>query len=122
MSNYYDRPDSSGGGNFMIGLFTGALLGAGLGLLLAPKTGSEFRRQLRDRAGALADTAEEGYRRASDTLGDFADRGRDLADRGREAGREMFNRASEAAREGADEAQRYARDVASNLGDTTNRG
>jgi gas vesicle protein len=121
MSNYYDRPDS-GGGNFMIGLFTGALLGAGLGLLLAPKTGSEFRRQLRDRAGALADTAEEGYRRASDTLGDFADRGRDLADRGREAGREMFNRASDAAREGVEEAQRYGRDVASNLGDTTGRG
>ena len=38
MDDFYDRRDGSGGG-FMVGLFTGALLGAGLGLLLRAENG-----------------------------------------------------------------------------------
>jgi gas vesicle protein len=93
MSEFYEEQDT-GGGTFLMGLLAGTLLGAGLGLLLAPKTGSDLRRQLRTRAGEWADTAEQTYRRASDTVGDLADRGRDLAERGREFGREMYERTS----------------------------
>ena len=35
----YDRYDNEGGGGFMMGLLTGTVLGAGLGMLLAPKAG-----------------------------------------------------------------------------------
>ena len=116
----YERPEGNGN-SFMMGLFAGTLLGAGLGLLLAPKSGSELRRQLRARAGELADSAEEGYRRAADTASNLADRGRDLLNRGRELGRDAYNRTRDAAARGADEAQGYVRDVASNVSDTTER-
>jgi len=41
MADSYDRYDSEGGGGgFMMGLLTGTVLGAGLGMLLAPKAGA----------------------------------------------------------------------------------
>ena len=39
MANEYDY--ESGGSGFMMGLLTGTVLGAGLGMLFAPKSGSE---------------------------------------------------------------------------------
>src|SRR5687768_2436741 len=43
MADTYDRYENEGGGGFMMGLLTGTVLGAGLGMLLAPKAGSELR-------------------------------------------------------------------------------
>ena len=67
MADGYDRFDNEGGGggSFVMGLLTGTVLGAGLGMLFAPKAGSELRNQLAEQAGNLANTASEGYRRAS---------------------------------------------------------
>jgi len=39
MADSYDRYEHEGGGGFMMGLLTGTVLGAGLGMLLAPKAG-----------------------------------------------------------------------------------
>lgn len=49
----------------MMGLIAGAVLGAGIGMLLAPKAGSELRSQLGDSATRLRDRAAEGYTAAS---------------------------------------------------------
>ena len=49
-----------------MGLLTGTVLGAGLGMLFAPRAGSELRNQLSEQAGNFANTASEGYRRASE--------------------------------------------------------
>ena len=66
MAYEYDRFDDEGsGGGFMLGLIAGAVLGAGLGMLLAPKAGSELRGQLGDQASRLRDRASEGYSAAS---------------------------------------------------------
>lgn len=66
MAYEYDRFDDEGsGGGFMLGLIAGAVLGAGLGMLLAPKAGSELRGQLGDQASRLRDRASEGYTAAS---------------------------------------------------------
>ena len=69
MGDGYDRFDNEGGGgsSFVMGLLTGTVLGAGLGMLFAPKPGSEMRNQLSEQANNLANTASEGYRRASET-------------------------------------------------------
>ena len=106
MADGYDRFDNegSGGGSFVIGLLTGTVLGAGLGMLFAPKAGSELRNQLKEEAGHLANHASEGYRRASQTAGDWAQKGR-------EKGREAYDRTREAVSRGAEEAQRYVRDA-----------
>lgn len=97
--------EGGGGGSFVMGLLTGAVLGVGLGMLFAPKSGSELRSQLSDQAGNVADQASEGYRRASESASQWAERGR-----------EVYNKASEAVAKGAQEAQKYVRDTASPSG------
>ena len=106
MGDGYDRfeNEGGGGGSFVIGLLTGTVLGAGLGMLFAPKSGSELRGKISEQAGNLADTASEGYRRASETAGDLANRGRDIYDKARGA-----------VSKGAEEAQRYVRDATSEM-------
>ena len=108
MADGYDRFDSDGGGggSFVMGLLTGTVLGAGLGMLFAPKSGSELRGQISEQANSLANSAQEGYRRATENAGEWVDRGREFVDKARDA-----------VARGADEAQRYARDAASNIRD-----
>ena len=102
MADGYDRFDNEGGGggSFVMGLLTGTVLGAGLGMLFAPKSGSELRSQVAEQAGNLANTASEGYRRASEAAGGWA-----------EKGREAYDKARDAVNRGADEAQRYVREA-----------
>lgn len=104
MADGYDRFDNEGGGggSFVMGLLTGTVLGAGLGMLFAPKAGSELRSQVAEQAGNLANTASEGYRRASESAASWA-----------EKGRETYDKARDAVNRGADEAQRYVRDATS---------
>src|SRR5205823_2167667 len=83
----------------VMGLLTGTVLGAGLGMLFAPKSGSEMRNQISELAGNLANTASEGYRKASESASQWADRGKDL-----------YEKTRDAVSRGADEAQRYVRD------------
>ena len=113
MADGYDRfeNEGSGGGSFVMGLLTGTVLGAGLGMLFAPKAGSELRNQLSEQAGNLANQASEGMRKVSENAGDWADRGRD-----------MYGKAKDAVVKGADEAQKYVRDNAGPLKEAASRG
>ena len=75
MAYEYDRFDDEGsGGGFVMGLIAGAVLGAGLGMLLAPKAGSELRGQLNDQAARLRERASEGYSAASTKVADMYNR------------------------------------------------
>jgi len=108
MADGYDGFDKSleyregGGGSFVLGLLTGTVLGAGLGMLFAPKAGSELRNQLSEQATNVKNQASEGYRRASESAGEWAEKGRDV-----------YNKASDAVVKGAKEAQKYVRETAS---------
>jgi gas vesicle protein len=108
MADCCDRfeSDSNGGGSFVMGLLTGTVLGAGLGMLFAPKAGSELRNQLTEQAGNLANQAQDGIRKVSENAGEWADRGRD-----------MYGKAKDAVIKGADEAQKYVRDNAATVKD-----
>jgi gas vesicle protein len=98
MADSYDRYESeSGGGGFMMGLLTGTVLGAGLGMLLAPKAGSELRGVIGEQARNWSNTASERYRNARDAAGTWAEKGRD-----------MVNQAKDAATRAADQARGYA--------------
>lgn len=100
MADNYDRPEfegRGGGGAFMLGLLAGTVLGAGLGMLLAPKAGSELRGELGERTRNLSNKASEQYKRAAESASAWAVKGRDLAERVREA-----------ASRGVEEAKSYA--------------
>src|SRR5688572_20799432 len=76
----YDREEhETGGGSFMMGLLTGTVLGAGLGMLFAPKAGSDLRNQLGEQASSLGRAAGEQYRRASDAASGIAEKAREKA-------------------------------------------
>jgi gas vesicle protein len=88
MAYEYDRFErEEGGGSFLMGLLAGTVLGAGLGMLFAPKAGSELRSQLgsslADGTGRLREVADQTYSQASDKVSQMVDRGREAYDRAR---------------------------------------
>jgi len=116
MADGYDRFDNeAGGGSFVMGLLTGTVLGAGLGMLFAPKAGSELRNQISEQAGNFANTASEQYRRASETAGEWAEKGREVS-------KGVYDKARDAVARGTDEAQRYVRDTSGNPPSTSTTG
>src|SRR5258706_14343497 len=118
MADGYDRfeNEGNGGGSFVMGLLTGTVLGAGLGMLFAPKSGSELRSQLSEQAGNLANTASEGYRKAAENASQWAQTGKEAAGEWAERGKDMYDKARDAVNKGTEEAQRYVRDAASTVG------
>jgi gas vesicle protein len=87
----YESSESSNVGTaltfFMIGLGAGALAG----LLLAPKTGKQMRRDLkrgyedaREAVGDWTDEAKDSIREAGERVRDVAQRGADIAEEIRE--------------------------------------
>jgi gas vesicle protein len=68
-----ERETGGGVGSFL----AGALLGAGLALLFAPKSGKETQEELRARAKQLKEVAEERVRDASRQLEERLDQARD---------------------------------------------
>jgi gas vesicle protein len=84
MAYEYDRLErEDGGSSFLMGLLAGTVLGAGLGMLFAPKTGSELRSQLTEQAGRLKSTANDTYQQASEKVSQIVDRGREAYERAR---------------------------------------
>ena len=91
MAYEYDRfeREEEGGGSFLMGLLAGTVLGAGLGMLFAPKAGSELRNQLSEQAGRLRHTADDTYHRASDRVTQIVDQGREAYERARGNARDI---------------------------------
>jgi gas vesicle protein len=86
MADRNDRDERRGAGiGLVTGLLVGTVFGLGLGMLLAPKSGSELRGQIGDRAQNLRRRAVDQSRKAGERASEWAARGRHLVDRGREA-------------------------------------
>ena len=86
MAYEYDRFErEEGGGSFLMGLLAGTVLGAGLGMLFAPKAGSELRSQLVDQTGKLREKADQSYQQATEKVSQIVDRGKEAYDRARTA-------------------------------------
>jgi gas vesicle protein len=98
VDSYYGESAAHSTG-FMMGLLCGAAVGAALGLLFAPKPGSELRTQLYDsterfrrRAGEVANDA---YNQASGTVEDLMDKGRSAVRRGRQKAEDAMSSVAE---------------------------
>ena len=86
MAYEYDRYErEDGGGSFLMGLLAGTVLGAGLGMLFAPKAGNELRNQLSEQTGRLKSTANDAYTQASEKVSQMSEKVGQIVDRGREA-------------------------------------
>jgi gas vesicle protein len=77
--------EEAGGGGFLIGLLCGTALGAAIGLMFAPKAGSEIRQRLYESTGDIRKKAYETYDQASEQVNNMVTKGRQAVDRGREA-------------------------------------
>jgi gas vesicle protein len=88
--------EEAGGGGFLIGLLCGTALGAAIGMMFAPKTGSEIRQTLYDSTGDIRRKAYDAYDQASEQVNNIVSKGRQAVDRGREA----FDSARQSAQSG----------------------
>ncbi len=84
--------DVSRGATVMTGFIFGALVGAGLALLLAPATGEETRRRLGETARRWRDDARHAMGRTRETLDEYKNEFKEGAQAAVEAGREAFQR------------------------------
>ena len=73
-----EQEHSSRSSDFMVGVLCGAVVGAALGLLLAPKPGAELRGQLAGSAERFRRRAGETYEQASETVGDSRRKGAEV--------------------------------------------
>lgn len=65
-----------------LALVTGILLGTGLGMLLAPQSGSRTRRQLRNMVEDATERVTEFADDAKETMTDMVERGKKLVGNG----------------------------------------
>lgn len=93
----------------------GALLGAGAALLLAPRTGAETQRELRERARALRDAAEGRVNEARDTMTGAVERARGEIDDRIGSLRQAVEVRADQARSAVDAGRRAAREARTDL-------
>jgi gas vesicle protein len=65
MTRWNDQ-ESVGGGTFLLGALAGALVGAGVALLMAPKSGAQTREDLSAGYSSVRDAAARRYRDLAD--------------------------------------------------------
>jgi gas vesicle protein len=70
------REDQSGA-SFVLGMMTGAFIGAGVALLFAPKSGSEMRQQLGEQYRGLADRVGETTQHLRESAQQLRQQGRE---------------------------------------------
>jgi gas vesicle protein len=98
----------------MPAFLAGALIGAGIALLLAPQTGAELRGMLRSYASRARDEAYERGREVWDTA---VERGKDYL----ETGKETMREAGKTAREYMESGKETVREAGRDLGRETSR-
>ena len=84
----------------------GALIGAGIALLLAPRSGADTRDLLRDYAGRAKDELKERGKEAKATLETAMERGKDAYESVKEQSKEGYETAKQTFRDVGKEALR----------------
>src|SRR5580692_1947350 len=91
-SGRYESSESSNIGTAVTFLLIGIGAGALAALVLAPKTGKQFRRDLKRGYEDARDTVQDWKEEARDRVRDVKDRVRDVAERGADIAEEVRGR------------------------------
>lgn len=93
------REDGFGVGAILLSFFLGSIVGAGLALLVAPQTGSETRKRIRDFADDISERAHEYMEHAKGKISSSLDKGKEMLESKKaavtaafEAGKEAYER------------------------------
>ena len=84
----------------------GAVIGAGIALLLAPQSGAQTREMLRDYAERAKEDLRERGQEAKATLSSAMDRGKAAFESAKQQGKETLDTAKEAVRDAGGDAMR----------------
>jgi gas vesicle protein len=112
------REDQSGA-SFMMGIMTGAVIGAGVALLFAPRSGQETRQQLGEQYRGLAERAEQTAQNLREGAQNLRQNAQQLADQGRERVQRAASQLSDRLSSTAESAANYTSDVANRYSSTT---
>jgi gas vesicle protein len=105
---HVDKTDDQNNGHgttLLLGFLAGTAIGAGLGLLFAPRAGADLRGMIGDSANNLRNAASERYRDAGTRMGAAVE---DLAEQGRGIRGKVLDAVARGAKEGAQELERFA--------------
>lgn len=94
--------DINHGSDYSVGtaaFIAGALIGAGVGLLLAPQSGADTRNKLRDYAARATDDLKERGKEAKAALDNAMERGKDAYESVKEQSREGYESAKQSFRD-----------------------
>ncbi|MEO8677970.1 MAG: YtxH domain-containing protein [Vicinamibacterales bacterium] len=99
----YSNEGGMGGGMFLLGAIAGAMVGAGVALLVAPKSGAETRQDLNESFNSLREVVARRYREMADRAGvefeNLEEKADQLADQLESSAREALDVASSKMRE-----------------------
>jgi len=103
----YDRADRSA--FVALGAIFGMAIGVGAGMLMAPRSGEETRRELRDRAMTARQKARTQLAttrdKAADKLSHTLDRSKDMIDKAAEKAKDTVDKTADRAKSAAAQAQ-----------------
>ena len=99
----FGMADNSKGGEFLAGLILGGLIGAAIGLLLAPQPGEETRAQLREKGIELKARAEELSAEARRKAEELEEAGKEVLEEQKARLEEAIEEGKEAAAEKKEE-------------------
>jgi gas vesicle protein len=68
-------------GTVLLSFFMGGIIGAGVALLVAPRTGEETRKMIKDMAEEAKEKAESYYEQAKEKASSYVEKGKDLIDK-----------------------------------------
>jgi gas vesicle protein len=84
----------------------GALIGAGVALLLAPQSGAETRGMLRDYAGRAKDELKQRGQEVKSTLDSAMERGKEAFESAKERGKDFYGSGKDAIRDAGKDVMR----------------
>lgn len=85
MYDYSQTSDTSRGSSHLMGFWAGAVIGAGIALLLAPAKGQDTRHKLGDAAKKLGRDAKHTFGKAGDVVGSLKEDAKGAIESGKDA-------------------------------------